>query len=153
QDGTPLVGEVKQSAVNTVAFGRPATAEKIVPTQNFIDLPTEPPKPAKRYQPYPQARLPKPKRSRRGLITATIVLSATAILGLGVLGGLYFGGKSPALAKMNGEPSISISPNAPDRPADITPVSIDSPASADTVPPGKMDIATVKKQIAGIIDS
>ncbi|MGH9819119.1 MAG: hypothetical protein ACRD43_03025, partial [Pyrinomonadaceae bacterium] len=51
QDGTPLVGGGKQSSVDTIAFGQPVTAEKILPTRGNIDLGQQFEPPGENYQP------------------------------------------------------------------------------------------------------
>ena len=155
QDGTPLVGEVRQSNVDTVAFGNPVTAEKIVPTQNFVDIVPDRPKTEVRYQPYPQPLMMKPKRSRKGLIAGLSVLSGIVVLGLGIAGWLYFGSQSPALAKMNSDQPMSGSTSSqPDRPADVVmPVSAKSPTVPNTMPAGKVDADVIRKQVTGIVDS
>lgn len=103
QDGTPLVGDVKQSSVDTVAFGQPVTAEKILPTQGFIDVgsnnasrrddhqrPEEPYQPrVPNYQPYPVER--RQKKTGALLKVCLVVFPLLLVLGAGgVAGWLYF---------------------------------------------------------------
>src|SRR5262245_54648085 len=94
QDGTPLV-DVKQSSVDTVAFARPVTAEKIAKTEDFshLVLPKEEPQakeppPQRNYQfdPFPQPRRPQ-KRSHKGLMIGIVSVLMFGILGaLGIFG-------------------------------------------------------------------
>ena len=156
QDGTPLV-EVKQSTVDTVSFSNPVTAEKIFPTQNFVDVPQQRPVTEVRYQAYPQPMTIKPRGSRKGLIAGLSVLSGIVVLGLGIVGWMYLASRNPALAKMNGDqsqPMANVSANPADRPADVvTPISTKSTTSSNTAPAGKIDPDSVRKQITGSVDS
>src|SRR5438034_316482 len=83
QDGTPLAEEVKQSAVDTVAFLQPITAEKIVETQNFIDVtpPERRPEPVPVYSSAPAPD--SPKRGVNGWMYGFLSVLALMVVGAG----------------------------------------------------------------------
>jgi len=165
QDGTPLV-DVKQSSVDTVAFNGPVTAEKILPTQGFIDvssnnasrrddhqLPEEPYRPrVQSYQPYPVER--RQKKRHTFLKVSLIVFPLLLVLGAGgVVGWLYLSNQkriSTSERPSGDAPSLDVPVNSFQKtPASISNTRVKTSSVVTTANAGAED---VRKQITQILD-
>ena len=90
QDGTPLVAQ-KQSSVDTVSFSvNPVTSEKIFPTQEFPAAPQFQTEAPQTYGFVPQAVAIPRRKSRVGLIAASILIPIFLIIAVVGTVGLVF---------------------------------------------------------------
>ena len=90
QDGTPLVAQ-KQSSVDTVSFNlNPVTSEKIFPTQEIAAAPQFQTEARQTYEFRPQPVVMPRRKSRAGLIAASILIPIFLIVAVIGTAGLVF---------------------------------------------------------------
>ena len=155
QDGTPLTTDIKQSAIETVAFSNPVTLEKLQQTEEmrvqFADK-TQPRIEPSVVNPVFQLDKIKHKSSSRFWIA---VLPILVIFGAAGFGGWFYLNQQNEAAKQNFNDKV-ILPNSSEK---TLPVANTSIVSAETIsenttqPASKPDNSGVKKELSDFITS
>lgn len=151
QDGTPLAAEATQSSIDTVAFSRPVTQQKISVTQEFTPEPAVTNSDLRPQMPL-NSQVP-PKKSNALKIAAIFAVPAVLMMAaMGIGGWVYFNGMKTA--RGNHESEVQIAPVPTPVPPSEPAAPPAPPAEADVQPESDMPVSdTLKNEIMQALDA